>query len=59
MTIDEVIKYVTTTPENSNPAVLRSMLEQSEGNGSGNSNSEQDTLKVLYASLGEEIGDIK
>ena len=28
MTIDEIVKYVVTTPENSNPIVLRSMLEQ-------------------------------
>jgi len=54
MTIDEVIKYVTTTPENSNPAVLRSMLEQLEGN-SGNNSSEYDTMKVLYTLEGNEI----
>lgn len=34
MTEDEIVEYVTHTPENTNPAVLRSMLQQ-YNNGSG------------------------
>ena len=34
MTIDEIINYVIETPENTNPAVLRSMLEQLDMGGS-------------------------
>lgn len=33
MDINDIIKYVTCTPNNSNPAVLRSMLEDLQGGG--------------------------
>ena len=41
MTIDEIIKYVITTPENSNPSILRSMLEQLGGSNSDASGGDQ------------------
>lgn len=34
MTIDEIVEYVTKTPDNANPAVLHDMLEQLSGGGS-------------------------
>ena len=36
MTIDEIINYVMHTPEDSNPAVLRDMLNQLDTGGGGN-----------------------
>lgn len=41
MTIDEIVKYVITTPENSNPSVLRSMLEQLGAASGGNTGGDQ------------------
>lgn len=35
MEIDEIVDYATKSPENTNPAVLRSMLGQLSGGGSG------------------------
>lgn len=35
MEIDEIVDYATKSPENTNPAVLRSMLSQLNGGGSG------------------------
>lgn len=34
MTIDDIIKYVCNTPENTNPSVLRGMLEELVANSS-------------------------
>ena len=39
MEIEDIIDYVTTTPENSNPAVLRGMLGQLNNNNSSTNNS--------------------
>ena len=41
MSIDEIVKYVMTTPENSNPSILRSMLEQLDGSNSNASGGDQ------------------
>lgn len=35
MKIDDIVEYATNTPTNTNPAVLRSMLEDLQGGGSG------------------------
>ena len=54
MNITEILDYVMQTPENTNRAVLKSMLEQLNVN-SDNNDEDSITLSLIKATIGDEM----
>lgn len=55
MDIQEVINYVLTTPENTNPAILRGMLEQLSSGGGGGENGFTTAEVTIVDNIGEGV----
>ena len=54
MDINEILDYVMQTPENTNRAVLKSMLEELDTNSNSNDNNSI-TFSLIRATIGNEI----